>query len=512
MKKTLVLYFSIVALLFSTVQFVRADDSCKKGKDALDKGDFIAAIAFLRDGVQNDKKNAQCAMWLGMALLGADSADAALAALVDARDLDSANAKVYVLLGDAYEKQGIHAAAIDQYKLAATYDSTDATIYKKLAAAAFKGRKYTDAATALVLAIRLDTTDTDLYRQLGHLYYRDAEARKSPSAYEKVIPILQKVVERDPKDTLRMELLKSLSENRFYKDLIPLAVRITAEDSSQTEVMRTLATAYSRTADNDNAAKVLGLIVGEHPDAMKPEDYQEYGKVLQALHRNEEAVAAYEKALAGDTTLTSDIAYSLGTLYMETKDYPSAIKMFEKKIELDTTSGYQFASHLNAAICLMQGKEYERARVHILKSLEYRPEYVGAWRALAEDYAQIDSSRAERDAYKKVLELAASGSVIDDKNKDAVLEAYRMEGFFLLLTDKKYTASCEMLKKAIAIDPKDCQSLLWLAQASALNKQVDEAKKYYCKVIANCSKNEKLVQDASKGLTQLGGSPDDCGK
>lgn len=514
-------YFSMkyilgVLLLLSSIARAFGDDPCTKGKAAFESGDYVNAVKFLRDGVQNDPKNAKCFTLLGSAFLKLDSADQAVGALVQAHNLDTANADIYTLLGDAYGMQKILPAAIEQYQHAASLDSTNPARWKKIAEVAFKARKYSVAVAALGSAIRLDTNDIDSYRQLGHLYFRDAMSRNNPMAFEKVIAPLQKVFTADPKDSLRTELARALFETRHYKDLIPVGETILKDDSTQAEITRELATAYTKTGDNDHASPLWARIAGDSTK-MKAADYIDIGKSAQALDHADEAIAAYEHAIRiADSTTVNEVAYSLGGLYMKQKRYPEAIAMFEKKIALDTASGYQFASNYNEAICLMQGKDFENARVHILKGLQYKPDYVAGWRALAEDYAQLDSTSAERAAYRKLLDLATATGTIDDKNKDAVAEAYRMEGFNLLLTDKKYPASVEMLKKALALEQSSnldvCQTLLWLAQASSLGNKVDDGKKYYCKVIATCTKSQKIYDDAVKGLTALGTTPDNCGK
>ncbi|HLX13120.1 MAG TPA: tetratricopeptide repeat protein [Bacteroidota bacterium] len=499
-------------ILCSAFAQAYSDDACMKGKAAFDKGDYAGAVKFLRDGVQNDPKNAKCFMWLGTALLKMDSVDQAVGALVQAHDLDTANADIYTLLGDAYGMQKILPAALEQYQRAASFDSTNPARWKKIAEVAFKARKYSVAVTALGSAIRLDTNDIESYRQLGHLYFRDAMARNNPVAFEKVIAPLQKVYNANPKDSLRTELARALFETRHYKDLIPVGETILKDDSTQAEITREVATAYTKTGDNDHAAPLWARIAGDSTK-MKAADYVDLAKSAQALDHVDEAIASYEHAIRiADSTTVNDVAYSLGSLYMKQKRYPEAIAMFEKKIALDTASGYQFASNYNEAICLMQGKDFDNARIHILKGLQYKPDYVAGWRALAEDYAQLDSTSAERAAYRKVLELATGTGTIDDKNKDAVAEAYRMEGFNLLLTDKKYPASIEMLKKALALEEDKCQTLLWLAQASSLANKVADGKMYYCKVVATCTKNPKIYDDALKGLTALGTTPDACGK
>jgi tetratricopeptide (TPR) repeat protein len=110
-------------LIFSSIVF--AEDPCQEGKAALAKGDFLNAISLLREGVRKDKKNFECYLNLGEALLKADSTDQAVAALVQARDIDSTVARVYDLQGDVYIKQKYIHCGVEQFQKAASLDSTN---------------------------------------------------------------------------------------------------------------------------------------------------------------------------------------------------------------------------------------------------------------------------------------------------------------------------------------------------------------------------------------------------
>ena len=81
---------------------------------------------------------------------------------------------------------------------------------------------------------------------------------------------------------------------------------------------------------------------------------------------------------------------------MKVKEYAKAVQMFEKKIACDTTAGYRFASHLNAAMSLMQLKQFKEAKEHVVKSIESRPDNVQAWQVLAQANRRRSESGAPR--------------------------------------------------------------------------------------------------------------------
>ena len=66
----------------------------------------------------------------------------------------------------------------------------------------------------------------------------------------------------------------------------------------------------------------------------------------------------------------------------------------------------------------------------------------------------------------------------------------------------KYAAAAEYLKKAVQLNAKDCEAVLWAAQAFQNSNNKDEAKRYYHKVLdGGCPKQ---AEDARKWLKVLG--------
>ncbi len=478
---------------------LHADDPLAAGKAALDKKDYLAAIPLLRDATQKDKKNQQAFILLGKALIGADSLDQAVAALVQARELDTAKAEVYALLGDVYSKQKIAAGAVDQYKIATRLDSTNADIFLKLAESYRKTRAWTDAAKTYYRVLFLDSMNTVALWELGSILNRAKH-------YADAAPIFERLVRLQP-DSLDVldDYGKALFEIREYEKFIPVGEKILKLDPSQSDVQAMLAEAYKSTGNYQQAIKRWESVP---IDSLSLNDLIGLAKAYRANDQLDKAVETYQRAFRKDTS-RCDIPYDFGTLYMQVKNYPAAVDMFQRKVSCDTSSGYRFASHLNAGMCLMQVKQFDDAKDQILKAIEFRPEDVKAWLTLAEDYAQLGSTAEEVKAYRKVIELATP---LNDSNggtgkyDSALREAYYILGVQDVL-DKKYATSVDFLKKALQLTPKDakdyCQVTLLLAQAYHNSQNKEEAKRYYCKVLQMCTTG-KVAEDAKKGLELLG--------
>jgi tetratricopeptide (TPR) repeat protein len=464
-------------------------------KEALDKGDNSRAIECYRDVIKKEKRNAAAFVGLGTALLRVDSTDQAIANIIQAREIEPENPKIYLLLGDAYAKQNIFAAAVQQYQRAAELDSTNAQIYLRLARANMKARQYNDAAKTYYKALSLDSNNVDITRELANLMM---QAKQYPNA----VPLLERLAHMQP-DSLgtQFQLVRALSNIKAYDRLIPVAEGVLQKDPGNKEVLSALGEAYVAMKDNANAERVLMQL--QQQGGLSAEDLIKLGISQKAQERYDAAIASFEQAYRLDST-NSDIYYDLGTLYMRTKKWPAAVDMFKRKIAADTTSGYRFASHLNIGMSLLQLKDYKQAKEHVLAAIEYRPDNVQAWLTLAQTNALLENVPDQRAAYRKVIELATAttNSNGGEKYTNQLEEAYRMEGFYLLL-DKKYAAAIDNFRKALQLDARNCQTMLWLAQAYHNNNDRDDAKKYYCRILELCPKG-KEVKDVERGLKLLG--------
>jgi tetratricopeptide (TPR) repeat protein len=484
----------IVLLVFSSLAY--SDDPLTTGKAAFEKGDVQTAIKDFRDATQKDKRSPDAFIWLGRALLKADSLDQAVAALVQARELDTADASTYELLGDVYWKQHIPAAAADQYKKAVELKK-DAGTYLKLANAYKKTRLYTEAANAYLNVLAIDSLDVPALEQLGSIYSRAKLYPQALGVLERLYPL-----ETDSLNTA-IEYVKALSETGHDSELIPIAEMILQRDASQSEIESMLAKAYNNTG---RTAKVIEVYSKRDPDSLSEDELIRFGKALRSVDSLDKAIDIYNRAYQRDTT-RCEIFYDFGTLYMRAKRYEDAVNMFGKKIACDTNAGYQFASHLNAAMCLMQLKQFKEAREHIQKSIDLRPDNVLSWISLARDDAQLSDTKAELEAYAKVIELANAAEANGEQGKYTMEleEAYRITGIQLLI-DKKYADAIPYLTKALKLNPKSCNTALLIGQAyhnSKLPNKEEEAKKWYCKVLQACPKS-KEAQDAETGLKLLG--------
>jgi tetratricopeptide (TPR) repeat protein len=492
----------ITLLVFPSFAF--ADDPLTTGKAAFDRGDYQSAIEAFREATQKEKKDPRGFFWLGTAYFKADSMNQAEAALVQGRDLDTANALVYETLGDVYMKQNLTAAAILQYKQSTQFDSMKANVYMKLAEALRKTRLYTDMAKVLGRITALDTMNVYAYRELSMLFVRGNQWANAAAMLERLTRL------RPDSLPAQIQYVKALNNIKAWPKIKPVAEKILERDSTQAEIKTILGEAYFELKEYDKAKQFLGTA---NQDSLSVTKLISLGKSYKNTEEYEKAIDAYRKAYQKDS-VNCEIPYDLGILYMKVKHYPDAIAMFQKKLQCDTSNFYQFACHLNIGMLLMQMKQFKEAKEHVQKAIELKPDNVQAWQTLAQVEGQLEQIGEEIAAYKKVIEFATAPSQNGDaaKYNAQLQEAYRMIGVRILIeatkikelkdAKPKYAECIPYLLKALQFDTKNCEILLWIAQAYQNSNNKDEAKRFYCKLIEGCPKTKegKKAQETMDAL------------
>jgi tetratricopeptide (TPR) repeat protein len=194
-----------------------------------------------------------------------------------------------------------------------------------------------------------------------------------------------------------------------------------------------------------------------------------------------------------DTAYVGSISESLANSYLTTGKYDSAIVYYNMKLKVDPSS---VSTHINKAMCLIQLKNYEEARVSLLDAIQLKNDNLTSHKYLAMTYRLMDSLEAATAEYKDIIKLA---EVDVDKNKNELSEAYGFFGYSDLVK-KRYPSAIENLKKAINYTPDNIQYHVWLAQAYALGSRTEDAIREYKKVLQMDPRNA----DAKKGLKILG--------
>jgi len=484
------LFTAIITISFVFTSYSQTE--IDEARAALDAGNSEEAIEILQDFTKDNETEAIGYVWLARAYMAIHSNQKAEMELIKGRALAEANADIYTLLGDLYVVKKIYPAAEQQYEKAVGLDSVNIDLFMKLADSQMKARHYTAGAKTFNRILGLDPKNLIALRTLGTLYVRAKQ-------YVNALPILDVLYPLEPDSIdVQSRYVKTLFETRNYEKMIPIAENLFQRDPSLGEVQSMLGEAYKATKAFD---RVVEIYEAKPVDSLTTDELIGLAKAYRSLDQFDQAVTTYETVLTRDSS-RCEILYDMGTTYMKVKNYARAIEVFESKIACDTSSGYRFASHLNAAMSSMQVKDFKGAEEHTLQSIELRPENVQAWLTLSQNYVQMGSLGKQRAGYKKVIELATADTTLNGKYNRALEEAYRMEGVQDLL-DQKYTSSVTLFKKSLQINPRHCNTLLLTAQAYHNSNKQEDATKYYCRVLSVCPKGDDAAI-AKKGMEILG--------
>jgi len=392
--------------------------------------------------------------------------------------------------------------AIDRFREAVKKDRMNIESNELLVQALFQA----DSLDAIPMVIALGPQSAKIHIIQGDAWMKQKLTQPAINEYMKAVAI----------DSQNLDVWVKLSAAQYkarqYNDAAKSFQTVLKLDPSNMSALRGLGNMLYRSRQYVVALPYIEKLAKQMPDSVDVQT--KYVVCLSEAGRDSDLIPIAEKLLAKDASLAQiqeirDKAYA--KLKMNDKIIDSYKNQFEMKIACDTSAGYQFASHLNAAMSLMQMKKFKDAIDHIKKATGYRAENVQAWTLLAECYGQLDQIDEEITTYKKVIDLATTAD--DPKNESFLQEAYRMIGVRTLIRATKepdkekakqlYAEAAKWLVKALALKSNDCEALLWAGQAYQNSNDKDNAIKYYKRTIATCP-GTKQAGDAQRGLDTLG--------
>ena len=175
-----------------------AQDDHRVGESYIGKGDFQAAVPYLRRAYEADPADYDNAYDLALAYLEIGSAENSrqiVAALLPRRD----TAELHNLLGEIEEKEAHPQQSAEQYETAARMDPSEKNLFD-LASELLLHRGFEPARKALEFATQKYPQSATLQVAVGVVYY-------SLGQYAAAIDALCRAVDLDPKDTRAFDFL-----------------------------------------------------------------------------------------------------------------------------------------------------------------------------------------------------------------------------------------------------------------------------------------------------------------
>jgi tetratricopeptide (TPR) repeat protein len=380
----------------------------------------------------------------------------------------------------------------------------------------FKAEQYDKAEIDFLNVLRLEQTNAIALRDLGLTYYQQGRWLRSYA-------FLQKANEINPgNNEVRLRLASILVGLRNAKDARPYAQAVLAQDRTNEEALMLLA--ESTVSSNDVAMTQRQLDSLRSQAENKAGFHLALGIVEMRQGHTNNASAAFQRALSLDPK-SSHAHLALGNLAVLALDNTQADLHFKKGAEL---APVRSARRLQYADFKLRSGETAAAKAFLQEMAREAPDYLPTSIRLAEialDERQFDVAASlvrnilNRDPgnYDAML-LQGRVSLAKGQPSQALADFERVVSayarvpqahFYLAVAQRLNTNDVKAiasLRQAIALDPKNSESILLLAEMNIRKGDVDAAipaLKQLIKEQPNLAQAHLLLATAYRGQREL---------
>ncbi len=355
-----------------------------------------------------------------------------------------------------------------------------------------------------------------------------AEAYRNQKDFKHAAEAEKKALEMQPEnEKLAAALANDLYESEQYDEALAIYTELAGHNPKETGYQLQIAEIYGRKRDYAKAHEAIRKANKIDPGDEDPRKAEIRLFVVEG--KQDEAIAAL-KSLLDDTTKkvyskddqkTRAAWYEeLGKLNVDAKHYPEAIEAYKQMSVLKDT-GPIVAAHV-IEVYRTGSKDLPTALREAdaaLKKFPDEPEVVQEHALVLSDMGKVDDAAKElrgllngpRDRetllslaqiYEQAKRFDDAGKAVDDAEKLSTSDEEKAAIYFmrgaLLERQKKFDASEESFRKALALNPDDPQSLNYLGYMLAdRNVRLDEAYKMIQKAV-------DLVPNSGAYLDSLG--------
>jgi len=487
-----------------------------------DKGDYDKAIDYYTRAQTYDNKNPDIFKNLSLAYRHKKDFDKALESAQKSSSLKSDDAGSKKLMGDIYFEKGMYDEAISQYQ--GILDKTPenpAVLYNMGSALMAKGdefaaMEYFKKAGAVD---RIGEVAHRAYSRLGTIYIERKnyeEARKylkeaasirpndAVNRYNLGIAYLKLGKREEAMEELsRAEqlgeknaaLLEKIGEEylnlKNYDKSLDIYGRIRKNNERNVKILSQIAKIYYEKGELDKAFDAYRQITAIEPATENARvAYLNMGNILDDAQRFDEAVEAYEKALA-ISPKDHAVFLNIGIAYKHAGKPELAIKAWKQAAQL--------APDDPKPLTAIADYYYERGYFD-LAEMEYQ-RIIGRWPNIQEPHFKMGTIYYKRgnyeyamNAYKKVIDI--------DPNSDQARKALINRGVLISKTgtgEESMEASISLIRKALLMKPEDPQALLALGIIYMKKERYDSAMDTFYQVIKG-SNDSKLIADAYNNI------------
>ncbi|HXT29882.1 MAG TPA: tetratricopeptide repeat protein, partial [Vicinamibacterales bacterium] len=469
---------------------------------------FNEAVTALQPGLNWGKWRPRFLVALGNVEMARDSLRDAGIYFTQAREAAPDDPITNKALGDFYLKRGIGSLAIPEYEKAVGLDSTDIDLRFALGRALAFDQRYGDAIEQYKWVAERNPDYSGAQLALGDIYYRAGQAE--PRYYAEARPHLEKYTQLAANDPRGWSLL---GRDLYYlreKEAGLAAMKKAEQLGDKSKDMYTVM--FRALVDQKDWAGASAAIKKGDPSTS---DLLKLAQVNAFLGNSAAADSVYRALIDKDST-SSDARFALLEMgkaqYRKAQATPDsvqraaayavAIGTLTRRIALDPNNDeayyYRGLSHKEL-------KQFSDALADLRQAVTLAPtkgeRYFWVAVTLSQAYPgcpPTTPSCGAQDSTAAALEVFKAMVAVDSTSKNAAM-AYQQIAFREHLLKKDWNGAIVLLEKAVAIDPTNKQSLIWLAQSYQNAGNKGKALEYYDKVLQidpnepNAKKGKELL-------------------
>ena len=501
------IYFEMEKLDSALIMYKKSDDikgdqpvTMRKIARTLSyQGKSMEAIKEIKDAIDEDQEDVSSYLELGRIYLRADSINQAELVITKAREKNKTMPDAFVALGDLYFTQKIYALAISNYEDGLKLDPnlTDARI--KLATAYYnsgisetdkelKDNYFGQSLKEWNTVTKKDPKNARAFYEQGRLFYfsgRHVEAAQSFYQY----------IQLRPTGSLgRWYLAQSLYEIGKCDSAAPHLKIVAQEiDSVKIKSQLLLARCLYEQKRYDESVVVYKNILSGNPIKLEIKDLDKFALGLLKSKDTTGAVKVYKELLAIDSS-RCDLMYNLGQLMRYMKNYDDAIFFFSKRI-------INCKDEKSPKVLLFLGMSYfskekpDSALKYVLASIVLDTNDLTAHLYLADIHASLGNMDSSKLEFKLVIDKGKIDTAEGAKVK--VSQAY-LKLCGLYFKEKEYKYLQKISTQWTEYDPKSSGAYLYLAISYQAQSDIDNACRYYRKVLQLDPKNKDATDILKK--------------
>ncbi|HOD16779.1 MAG TPA: tetratricopeptide repeat protein [Spirochaetota bacterium] len=414
--------------------------------------------------------------------------DEAIAAYREVLAKSPDNPRVLYNLGSALMKKGDEFAAIEYFKQAGAADRIGDVAHKaysRLGVMSIERKSFEDAEKYLKQAVAIRPGDALNHYNLGIAYLRQ----------NKTAEALQELEKAEATGEADAAVLEGIGDAYFslksYDKSLDIYNRLSRGNERNVRILSRIGEIYYEKGELDGAYEAYRKITTIEPATENARiAYMNMGNILDDEQRYEDAIEAYQRALA--ISPKDDAAYyNLGIAYKHAGKPELAITAWKKAAELDPGDA--------APSVAIADYYYERGFYDMAES-EYR-RIVGKWPSIQEPHFKIGTMYFKRgnfdyalNAFDKVIEL--------DPNSDLARKALINKAILVSKTgtdEKTLDKSRNLVQKALLMKPDDTEALFALGIIFMKKEQYDNAMDTFYQVVKG-SAEPKQIADAYNNI------------